>query len=137
MTAADDRVRVLVVDDSTEPRAAIEEAVVATEGFELAGSAASGEEALDLLHRLRPDLVLLDVCMPGLSGPETSSLICASGDRSVVVLVSAHTRTELPASVDSCGAAAFLHKGDVCPRRLESLWQSLQLERSGAAARTR
>lgn len=126
MTAAD-RVGVLVVDDSAESRAAIEHVILQTPGFELAGSVASGEEALDVLSRLDPDLVLLDVRMPGLSGPETSRLIRASGARSVVVLVSAHPRPELPDSVDSCGAAATLHKCGISPRELGALWQRLRV----------
>lgn len=133
-TAVGDRVGVLVVDDCAEARAAIEDAVAHTHGFEVAASVASGEEALDVLRRLDPALVLLDVRMPGLNGPETSRLIRASGARAVVVLVSAHTRPELPDSVDTCGAAAVLYKGDVSPRRLEALWQSLQPHRSEAAA---
>src|SRR3954466_12606679 len=89
MTAADDRVRVLVVDDSAEARAAIGNVVTHTPGFELVGSVASGEETLELLPSLDPELVLLDVRMPGLNGPETSRSIRASGAGSVVVLVSA------------------------------------------------
>jgi DNA-binding NarL/FixJ family response regulator len=115
---------VLVVDDSAEARAAIGKVVVHTPGFELAGSVASGEEALDAVSRLDPELVLLDVRMPGLSGPETSSLIRAGGGRrSVVFLVSALRRPELPDSVEECGAAAILHKCELSPRRLAGLWQ--------------
>ena len=135
-TAVGDRVGVLVVDDCAEARAAIEDAVVHTPGFELVGSVPSGEEALDVRRRVDPDLVLLDVRMPGLNGPETCRLIRASGARSLVVLVSAHTRAQLPDSVDTCGAAAVLYKGEISPRRLEALWQSLQPQRSGAAAIT-
>lgn len=80
--------------------------------------------------------MLLDVRMPGLDGPETSSSIKGSGARSVVVLVSALMRPELPDSVDTCGAAAVLYKGDLSPRRLEALWQSVQLQRVQAAAFT-
>jgi DNA-binding NarL/FixJ family response regulator len=125
VTAADDRVRVLVVDDSAEARAAIGNVVVHTPGFELVGSVASGEETLELLSSLDPELVLLDVRMPGLNGPETSRLIRASGARSVVVLVSALSRPELPDSVDECEAAAILHKCELSPRRLVTLWQDL------------
>ena len=125
MTAADDRVDVLVVDDSAESRAALESVVLQTPGFELAGSVASGEEALGVLPRLDPDLVLLDVRMPGLSGPETSLSLRASGVRAVVVLVSAHPRPELPDSVDECGAAAVLNKSEVSPRVLGALWERL------------
>jgi two-component system, NarL family, nitrate/nitrite response regulator NarL len=128
---------VLVVDDRAEARAAIEDAVGHARGFEVVGSVSSGEEALDVLHRVDPALVLLDVRMPGLSGPETCRSIRASGARAVVVLVSAHRRPELPDSVDTCGAAAVLYKGDVSPRRLEALWRSVQSQRSGAAALTK
>jgi DNA-binding NarL/FixJ family response regulator len=126
----DGRVGVLVVDDCAEARVAIGSAVGEMDGFGLVGSVASGEEALDALQRLDPDLVLLDVRMPGLNGPQTCSKIRATGRPSVVVLVSAHPRAELPGSVDTCGADAVLYKGDVSPRRLEALWQSVQLQRS-------
>lgn len=131
MTAAD-RVGVLVVDDSAEARAAIENVVVQTTGFELVGSVGSGEEALAVLPRLDPDLVLLDVRMPGLSGPQTSTSIRERGGRSVVVLVSAHPRPELPDSVEECGAAAILHKSELCPRVLGALWQDLVRQRPRA-----
>ena len=126
MTAADDRVGVLVVDDSEVARAAVGKVVALTSGFELVGSVASGEEALEMLPRLEPELVLLDVRMPGLNGPETSRLIRVSGARSVVVLVSALCRPELPDSVEECGAAAILHKCEVSPRRLGTLWERVR-----------
>ena len=113
----------LVVDDSAEARAAIGKVVVHTPGFELVGSVASGEEALDAVSRLDPELVLLDVRMPGLNGPDTSGLIRAGGARSVVILVSALSRPELSDSVEECGAAAILHKCELSPRRLLALWQ--------------
>jgi DNA-binding NarL/FixJ family response regulator len=118
-------VRVLVVDDSAEARAAIANVVAHTPGFELAGSVGSGEETLEILSRLEPELVLLDVRMPGLNGPQTSRLIRASGARAVVVLVSALSRLELPDSVEECGAAAILHKCELSPRRLVTLWQDV------------
>lgn len=136
VAATDDQVRVLVVDDCAEARSALESAVVHTHGFELVGSVASGEEALDVVERLDPGLVLLDVRMPGLNGPETCRLIRARAASSIVVLVSAHTRPELPDSVDTCGAAAVVYKADVSPRRLEALWHSLQPQHSVAAALT-
>src|SRR5436305_15271537 len=125
VTAADDRVGVLVGDDSAEARAAIGNVVAHTPGFELVGSVASGGETLELLSSLEPELVLLDVRMPGLNGPETSRLIRASGARSVVVLVSALSRPELPDSVEECGAAAVLNKCELSPRRLVTLWLDL------------
>jgi len=134
MTAAEDRVGVLVVDDSAAARSAIESVVVQTPGFELVGSVASGEEALEVLSGLDPDLVLLDVRMSGLSGPETSRAIQASGACSVVALVSAHPRPELPDCADECGAAAVLHKRELSPRRLGALWREAHRPRSEVLA---
>jgi DNA-binding NarL/FixJ family response regulator len=124
--AADDRVRVFVVDDSPEAGAAIGEVVAHVDQFVLVASAASGDEALALLPEHDPDLVLLDVRMKGLDGPETTRLIRAGGSRAAVVLVSALSGPELPREAHSCGADAIIQKRDVSPRLLTSLWPSLR-----------
>ena len=127
---SNDRVRVVVVDDCPEARAAVEHAVVHADEFELVASAASGEEALRVVPRIDPDLVLIDFRMGGLDGLETTRLLHALGTRADVVLVSALGRGELPDYVDSCGVAAVLHKREVSSRRLSTLWRNLQLERA-------
>jgi CheY-like chemotaxis protein len=111
--------RVLVIDDEA-CRAALAEVVSAGEQFTLAGCADSGQEALQLLPRLDPDLVLLDVRMPGLDGPETARLLLKRQPEAVVVLVSADPDLESLAA--SCGATAFLPKSKVSPRRLSEIW---------------
>lgn len=123
--AAASGVRVLVVDDSAPARAAIGEAVATVEEFELVGTLASGEEALEALPYLAPALVLLDIRMKGIDGLETCRRIVERDSDAVVVLVSAFIGPELPAGVDSCGAAAVLDKAEVSPRRLRLLWESL------------
>ena len=125
MTASD-RVRVVVVDDSAAARAAIEEAVVQRSEFELVASAASGEEALAVVPRIDPDLILLDIRMTGLDGLETTRILRARGTRSRIVLVSALVPTELPGGIDTCGANATLPKAEVAPNRLSELWRDLQ-----------
>ena len=133
MTAARGHVRVVVVDDSAPVRAAIGDAVDAVDGFELVASLASGEEALETLPYLAPALVLLDVRMQGIDGVETCRRIVDAELAPVVVLVSALRSPELPAGVDSCGAAAVLEKSEVSPRRLDTLWQSLVQQPAHAA----
>jgi DNA-binding NarL/FixJ family response regulator len=126
MAAAGGRVRVVVVDDSAPARAAIAEAVAEVGEFELVATLPSGEEALEVLPHLAPALVLLDIRMRGIDGIEACRRIVERELGAVVVLVSALIGPELPAGVDSCGAAAVLDKADVSPRRLCELWQSLQ-----------
>ena len=113
--------RVLVVDDSEIFQQVGAALVSEAQGLRLVGVAASGEEAIRLLPELKPDLVLLDVHMPGLGGLETARVIRRESPKTVVVLVSAD-----PASV-ACdtpftGAAAFLSKTDMSPQILDELW---------------
>lgn len=121
-----DRVRVVVVDDSAEARAAIEYAVVRTSELELVASAKSGEEALEIVPRIDPDLILLDIRMRGLDGVEATRILRARGVRACIVLVSALARMELPVGIETCGANGTLPKGEVSPSRLSRLWRDLQ-----------
>ena len=70
-------VRVLIVDDQPFFRAAAREVVEAMPGFETVGEAISGSAAVDAVGELHPDLVLLDIRMPGMDGIEASELITA------------------------------------------------------------
>ena len=61
--------RVLVVDDSIVPRAAAKTLLAATKGLRFCGEATTGEEAIQKMSSLKPDLILMDVHMPGMDGP--------------------------------------------------------------------
>ena len=115
------RGRVLVVDDNETFQRVARSLVSAAQNLRLVGVAASGEEAIRLLPELKPDLVLLDVHMPGLSGPETAPLIRRERPSSVVVLVSADPGS-VAVDLPSIGAAAFLSKVELSPRKLDELW---------------
>src|SRR5215212_7532606 len=82
------RVSVLTVDDQDVFRRVAHDVIVATPGFEPVGEVCSGEEALGAVQRLHPDLVLLDVRMPGMGGVETARRISSSHPDTVVVLIS-------------------------------------------------
>jgi len=116
------RVRVLVVDDNVPCRRAAAAVVRRADGFELSGTARSGEEAVRLSERLEPDLVLLDVRMREMNGIEATQRILALRPETVVVLVSAWPQETTSGAAARCGAAAALPKHDLKPRVLGELW---------------
>jgi DNA-binding NarL/FixJ family response regulator len=119
-----DPVGVLVVDDQVVFRRAAHEVIDATEEFALLGEAASGPDALAAFGELVPDLVLLDVRMPGMDGIETATRLRARYPASVVVLITVEEAPYLPGGVSSCGAAELVRKQDFGPALLRRLWGS-------------
>ena len=113
---------VLIVDDQECFRRAAQSLVSATEGFEAVGESASAEQALETAVQLRPDLVLVDVRMPGLDGFETSRRIRAVLPDTVVVLVSEDPEPD-PDQVEASGAAVFVPKEALNRSMLHELWQ--------------
>jgi CheY-like chemotaxis protein len=92
---AQESVRVLVVDDSEVFRNVMCAVVAATPGFELVGGGSSGQEALSLVDSVDPQLVLLDLYMPGLDGIETARRIRRRSPDTVVLLLTAASRAHL------------------------------------------
>ena len=116
-------VGVLTVDDQPTFRLAARQVIEATPGFALLGEADSGEAALALARSLAPDLVLVDVRMPGLDGLETARRLKASHPATAIVLVTA-CPDSVPAGADSCGAEALVHKEELAPALLRRLWDA-------------
>ena len=130
-------VGVIVVDDQAPFRRAARAVVGATGGFRLVGEARSGEEAVRLARSLDPDLVLMDIKMPGIGGIEATRRITAGPSRAAVVLASTYGEADLPSSARMCGAAAYLHKKHFGPEALERAWRSVSphgAARTGTAA---
>jgi DNA-binding NarL/FixJ family response regulator len=114
-------IAVLVVDDQRPFRDAARSMLDADRQFVVVGEAGSGEEAVELAPRLRPELILMDVLLPGMDGIEATRQILALIPETVVVLVSTRRRAELPTSIENCGAVAFLQKEGVDPDTLSAL----------------
>jgi two-component system, NarL family, invasion response regulator UvrY len=117
-----DRVRVVTVDDQPFFREAAREVIDATPGFEAAGEASSGEEALGLVDEVEPELVLIDVRMDGMDGIETAERMTAVHPRVIVVLISIEDPADVPSDARTCGAVALVRKQDFKPRLLQDLW---------------
>jgi CheY-like chemotaxis protein len=115
------RGRVLVVDDSEVFLGVAASVISATSTLRLVGVVRSGGEAILLLPKLRPDLVLLDFRMPEMDGIQTTRIIRRNEPGTVVIVIS----TELSGLEDAAlaaGAATTLDKRDFVPDTLDALW---------------
>lgn len=116
MVAAADPVRVIVVDDSPDIRDLLALQLDA-DGFEVVGVATDGLTALDLCRREQPDVVTLDLAMPGVGGLEALPALRHDCPHTKVVVYTAYDGYERLAQVRDAGAAAYITKG-VSMRRL-------------------
>jgi two-component system, response regulator PdtaR len=100
--------RVVIAEDEAIIRLDLRETLVA-QGYDVVGEAGRGDEAVDLVRELRPDLVILDVKMPGLDGLSAARLIATERLAAVLVLT-AFSQRELVAEARDAGALAYLVK---------------------------
>jgi two-component system, NarL family, invasion response regulator UvrY len=115
-------VSVLTVDDQAVFRGVARDVIEATAGFTSVGEASCGQEALAAVDERKPQLVLVDVRMPGMDGIETANRIKDAHADVVVVLISVEDPANLPAAASSSAAAALVRKQDFGPRMLRGLW---------------
>jgi DNA-binding NarL/FixJ family response regulator len=112
------RATVLIVDDHEAFRAAARR-MLESDGFDVVGEAADGASAIELARDLEPDLVLLDVVLPDLSGFDVAAEL--SDCPSKVVLVSSRERTDFGPRLRESPAVGFVSKDRLSGRRLREL----------------
>ncbi len=116
-------INVLIVDDQAPFREAARTVVELTDGFEVVGEAETGEASVEAAARLNPDLVLMDVNLPGIDGLEaTRQILGAAPGRVVVLLLSTYEYDEYAPKAEAAGAAAYIPKSEFEPDRLEEAW---------------
>ncbi|MFM8303422.1 MAG: ANTAR domain-containing response regulator [Actinomycetota bacterium] len=108
MTVGRARPRVVIAEDEAIIRLDLRE-ILETQGYEVVGEAGRGDEAVDLVRALAPDLVILDVKMPGLDGISAARIIGAERLAAVLVLT-AFSQRELVEEARDAGALAYLVK---------------------------
>ena len=113
---------VLVVDDQLPFRLAARAVVRRADGFDLVGEAASGEEAVSMVAQLGPDLVLMDINMPGINGIEATRQVMETAPSTVVFLCSTYQLADLPSDATTSGARAYVNKEEFGPDVLAQLW---------------
>jgi DNA-binding NarL/FixJ family response regulator len=115
-------VTVLVVDDQPLFRNAARTVIARTGGFVLVGEAVDGQDAIEKVEALRPQLVLMDIHMPVLDGIDATRRITAEHPTVAVVLLSSYDQADLPLEVEDSGARAYLHKEELAPGAVRALW---------------
>jgi two-component system, NarL family, invasion response regulator UvrY len=116
-------VAVLIVDDQHPFRDVARTVIGMTDGFVVAGEAVSGEEAVAMADDRHPDLVLMDINLPGINGIEACRRIKAANASTAVILLSTYSESDLPADARDCGAIEYVHKEDFGPALVQELWE--------------
>jgi DNA-binding NarL/FixJ family response regulator len=112
-------IRVVIADDHSMVRGGLQQLLASTADIEVAGSAANGQEAVELAGRLRPDVVLMDLQMPVMDGVEaTAALTAADSGIAVVIVTSFSDRDRIVGAIDA-GAVGYLLK-DATPDEILS-----------------
>jgi len=120
-------VQVLICDDQEAFRGAAREVVNATDGFEVVGETETGEESVVAAGRLHPNLVLMDVHLPGIDGLEASRRIRATYPKVAVLLLSTYDPEEFAGRIAGSGAVAFISKAAFDPVSLVEVWARANL----------
>ncbi|MPZ89084.1 MAG: response regulator [Nitriliruptorales bacterium] len=123
-------VRVVIVDDQAPFRDAARMVAELTDSFEVVGEAETGEAAVEMVRDLDPDLVLMDVNLPGIDGLEATRRILAGSDRTRIILVlSTYEPDEYAPRAAAAGAAAYIPKSLFGPDALAEAWEAATAER--------
>ncbi|HEU4750111.1 MAG TPA: response regulator transcription factor [Acidimicrobiia bacterium] len=118
-------VRVLIVDDQEPFRSAARLVVSLTDGFEVTGEAATGESAVTMAKELSPDLILMDINLPGIDGLEATRQIVQAQPSAKVIVMSTYEPDEYEQRAIEAGAGAFMSKSDLDPDTLLAGWHRL------------
>jgi two-component system response regulator AlgR len=125
-------VNVLIVDDQAAFRRAAARVVARLATFEVVGEADSGEASIELARTLRPDLVLMDMHLPGIDGAEAARRILAQAAAiarpPIIFLLSTYAAADYALETVACGASAYLPKAEFGPTALQTAWFAASTE---------
>ena len=117
-------IRVLIADDHAVVREGIRQVLGPSHGFDVVAEASNGREVVALAASLAPDVVVLDISMPELSGIQAAEQICEANPRARVLVLSIHENEEYVARSVRAGARGYLRK-DSAPAELREAVKAL------------
>jgi DNA-binding NarL/FixJ family response regulator len=105
-----DTIRILLVEDQTLMRQGLRTIIELEPDMQVAGEAANGVEAVSLALSLRPQIVLMDVQLPGMTGVEATAAVCAAWPEAKIIILTTFDRNDYVFQAVRAGAAGFLLK---------------------------
>lgn len=114
-------IRVLVVDDHRLVRIGTSRLLADIDGIQIIGQAATGEEAIDMVKDLKPDVVLMDIQMPGIGGMEATKRCLRIDPELKIIAVTVHEEDPYPSQLMGVGAAGYLTKKADVPEMVRSI----------------
>ena len=115
------RTRVLIVDDHLLVRRGLRTILAAHQDWEVCGEASGGQEAIQKAVELQPELVIMDISMPGLSGLQATRQIREALPQTEVLILSMHESHEVMRAAREAGARGFIVKSDPDSRLMEAM----------------
>ena len=122
--------RILIVDDHEVMRGGLRSLLETRPNWEVCGEAATGMEAIERARALRPDVVVLDISMPGFSGLEAIPAIRQETPRPEVLILSRYEESEMRAKALEAGARDYIPKSQGLARELLAAIEGIARERS-------
>ena len=116
-----DKIKILLVDDHAMFRAGIRALIEAEQRMKVVGEASSGDEAVDRTRELKPDVVIMDLAMPGSNGLEATRRISALDLHTSVLVLTVHAEEEYLVPVVEAGASGYLTKTSADTDLLEAI----------------
>jgi two-component system response regulator DevR len=103
-------IRLVIIDDHEMVREGLKAMLVTEPDFSIVGEAANAEQALELVERLRPEIALLDVRLPGVSGIEVCQIVTEQYPETAIIILTSYTDEQLIAQCIQAGAKGFILK---------------------------
>ena len=120
-------IQVMLVDDHDLIRYGLRRLLEDQAGIEVVEEAGSGEQALEKVRELKPDVILMDINMPGIGGFEATSRLSKTNPECKVIVLTVHSEGPLPRRILEAGAVGYLTKG--CP--VEEMVEAIQKVNAG------
>ena len=104
--------RIVLIDDHAVVRRGVRALLESQPGWEVVGEATSGKEGIDVVRRLQPDIIVMDLSLPQLNGLDATRQILKESPRSEVLVLTMHHSDELARNVLAAGARGYVLKSD-------------------------